>query len=295
MSVESIALVLNHSAATGNDRLVLIGVANHDGDGGSWPTVRTLGRYANVSRRTVQRCLRNLEALGELTVEYNDGGTHRTPKDERPNRYSITLKGGGVTADAPSEKGASERTEGGVTVDTGGASLLSPEPSYNHPEPSVTPGAAAPTLMFDRFWKAYPRHIGKAAALRKWLTLIKTVDPTVIVAGAERMAADPNLPAERFIPHPVTWLNQGRWDDDPYPLLEHDPRAAAAYTPEEAAGRKAPVADPPPALDDDPTGGARWQRFYRERFAAGDAPADAIRRANIALGLTHDGLRKATG
>ena len=36
-------------------------------------------------------------------------------------------------------------------------------------------------------------------------------------AGLARLAADPNRPAPDFVPRPVTWLNQERWNDDPYP------------------------------------------------------------------------------
>ena len=35
--------------------------------------------------------------------------------------------------------------------------------------------------------------------------------------GLQRLASDPNRPAPDFVPRPVTWLNQERWNDDPYP------------------------------------------------------------------------------
>jgi hypothetical protein len=81
------------------------------------------------------------------------------------------------------------------------------KPSSGKPDPS----------LFASFWSAYPRHVAKAAAEKAWAKIVKTIDPLTIVVGAERMAADPNLPAEQFIPHPATWLNQQRWNDPPYP------------------------------------------------------------------------------
>lgn len=71
-------------------------------------------------------------------------------------------------------------------------------------------------LAFDEFWSFYPRKIGKGGAKKTWQKITRRVKPEVIVEGARRMASDPNLPETQFIPHPSTWLNEGRWDDEPY-------------------------------------------------------------------------------
>jgi len=92
MSVESISLVLNHSRAVGTDKVILIGIANHDGDGGAWPTLETLARYANCGERNVRLALRRLEASGELVIHYNQGGTLFQRRDRRPNRYELQVK-----------------------------------------------------------------------------------------------------------------------------------------------------------------------------------------------------------
>ena len=70
--------------------------------------------------------------------------------------------------------------------------------------------------MFDCFWAAYPRRQGKTLARIAFDKAAKTVDARVIIAAAERFALDPNREDE-YTPHPTTWLNQGRWDDDPLP------------------------------------------------------------------------------
>lgn len=92
MSVESLAIVLHHSQAKGTAKLVLIGIANHDGDGGAWPTIDTLARYANVTARNVQKALDTLEALGEVRRIYQAGGDHNIADHRRPNRYKILLQ-----------------------------------------------------------------------------------------------------------------------------------------------------------------------------------------------------------
>lgn len=85
------ALVLHHSRAKGTAKLVLLGIANHAGDGGAWPSVATLARYANVDERSVQRALAQLVQAGELHVHVQGGGTHRTKDHERPNRYDVLV------------------------------------------------------------------------------------------------------------------------------------------------------------------------------------------------------------
>jgi len=69
--------------------------------------------------------------------------------------------------------------------------------------------------QFAEFWALYPRKVGKTAAERKWVTLIRNgTDPTVILDGLRRHLPDLNSRAVKFRPHPATWLSQGRWEDE---------------------------------------------------------------------------------
>lgn len=86
------AVVLHHSRAKGTDKLVLLGIANHQGDGGAWPSVRTLARYANVTHRQVQKSLAKLQGTGELRVHLQDGGPRDLDDSRRPNRYDVVLE-----------------------------------------------------------------------------------------------------------------------------------------------------------------------------------------------------------
>lgn len=168
MSVESLSTVLHHSKAKGTTKLVLVGIANHDGDGGAWPSVGTLMRYTNAGRRTVQDALRALQGLGEIRVHAQAGGTadDRRHWSQRPNRYDvlvecpegcsggtkhkprpgweITKEGDYAPVDNPDGEGvrwtapgAVDRTRGGATDRT----LTVPSTgSDNHPSASVTGG-----------------------------------------------------------------------------------------------------------------------------------------------------------
>lgn len=69
---------------------------------------------------------------------------------------------------------------------------------------------------FAEFWQIYPRREGKQAAAKAFDKATRSVAPEVVIAGAARFRDDPNR-VDEFTPHPSTWLNQGRWDDDPLP------------------------------------------------------------------------------
>lgn len=85
------AVVLNHSRARGTAKLVLLGIANHDGDGGSYPSVERLAVYAGVAERNVQKALNQLVSSGELVIEVQQGGDRETPAGRRTNRYLLRV------------------------------------------------------------------------------------------------------------------------------------------------------------------------------------------------------------
>lgn len=91
MSIEAVSLVLNESKATGRAKLVLLGIANHLGDQGAWPSIATLARYANASERSVKRDLQELIALGELEVQIQNAPMNSQYKT---NLYWITIQAG---------------------------------------------------------------------------------------------------------------------------------------------------------------------------------------------------------
>lgn len=84
--------------------------------------------------------------------------------------------------------------------------------------------------MFDQFWEWYPRKVGKEAARKAWDKARTKTDQQHIIDGIERYRLDPNLPGKEFIPHPATWLNDGRWDDEPLPERGQQQRPNAAQS-----------------------------------------------------------------
>lgn len=142
MSVESLAIALHHSHAKGAAKLVLIGIANHDGDGGAWPSVATLAKYARVTERNVQKAIKELEGLGEIRRLISEGGLHSTASHLRPNLYKFLLTCPPDCDRSTNHRrrhepkpvdlftGVSQATPG-VAGDRGGVSQTTPEPSMN--------------------------------------------------------------------------------------------------------------------------------------------------------------------
>lgn len=72
-------------------------------------------------------------------------------------------------------------------------------------------------VRFDKFWSAYPRKVSKKAAQKSW-ERIKPTDELFgrIMASLEKAKATYQWTKNNgeFIPHPATWLNQERWNDE---------------------------------------------------------------------------------
>src|SRR5262249_52738672 len=93
-----------------------------------------------------------------------------------------------------------------------------PQPIRSEKEPSLRMRGRPYTDDFARFWESYPRKVGKDAAWKAWLR--RKPDPALGAAILEAVAKQQQSlqwqrDGGRFIPHPATWLNQGRWQDEP--------------------------------------------------------------------------------
>ena len=67
---------------------------------------------------------------------------------------------------------------------------------------------------FEDFWKLYPRKRAKGAARKAFARIQWTEDSwSQLVAALEWQTREWTDP--QFIPHPSTYLNQERWEDEP--------------------------------------------------------------------------------
>lgn len=83
-------------------------------------------------------------------------------------------------------------------------------------EPPLPPKGDAVDL-FDQFWSAYPNKTCKAKAHAKWDKLKVTPDLFAqIMTGLRRQCESLAWTKDngQFVPHPTTWLNGERWNDE---------------------------------------------------------------------------------
>ncbi|ENA37452.1 hypothetical protein HMPREF1487_04370 [Pseudomonas sp. HPB0071] len=104
------------------------------------------------------------------------------------------------------------------------------EPLTNNQEPKEEPPlppegecgdqVEAAEDLFSRFWKLYPRKTDKAKAQKAWAKL-NPDQPLFeeIMAGLGRccVCRDWTKDEGQYIPHPTTWLNGRRWEDEVKP------------------------------------------------------------------------------
>ena len=107
-------------------------------------------------------------------------------------------------------------THSNVHVTVGNGSVT---PSEADTETEAKKHSSPLAAQCETLWKLYPRKVGKAAAFKAMAKALrkKPFDAMLLAVGAYakhvvRTDVDP-----QFIPHPATWFNQGRYDDETAP------------------------------------------------------------------------------
>lgn len=77
---------------------------------------------------------------------------------------------------------------------------------------------------FEQFWNSYPRKIGKKAAQKAYQQAKDKPTIVELLAAIEKAKTSEQWTKDngQFIPHPATWLNQGRWTDEPTTTASRD-------------------------------------------------------------------------
>ncbi len=83
-------------------------------------------------------------------------------------------------------------------------------------EPTYTPTADEYSQSFENWWAVYPKHEAKRTAYRAYKAARKRTTDMVLLAGAQKYAADPNREAA-YTKNASTWLNGDCWNDKPLP------------------------------------------------------------------------------
>ncbi len=154
-----------------------------------------------ISPTRASEIINSLASKGFVTIEQTRQGVRTVQRVikvvQRINTSSENLK----NPFGKSEEGSSENLKGKNT-------------KINNTEKVKT---LVSDERFDEFWKQYPNKKAKAAAEKRWKK-ISPDDKTFasIMSGLARHKSSRAWLKDNgeFIPHPATWLNERRWEDE---------------------------------------------------------------------------------
>lgn len=151
---------------------------------------------------------------GKRYIQIDNFTKHQNPHKNEPESEIPCVSDGCRTSDkigTTPEKIESAPADS-LSLDSG---FLIPD----SPTPSPAPGAVAGTSpdLFARFWAMYPNKKGKASAEKAWAKLkVSESLFNLIAEGLARQVVSDAWTKDggQFIPHPSTWLNGKRWEDE---------------------------------------------------------------------------------
>ncbi len=92
-----------------------------------------------------------------------------------------------------------------------------PNPNPNHyNNPSTTPKRVIDDVdeNFKRFWNIYPRRVGKPQALKAFKKQNPKIEDLEKALAWQVKSEQWQKDGNQFVPHPATYLNQRRWEDE---------------------------------------------------------------------------------
>ena len=210
--------VWQHSKSDGRARLLMLAIADHQGELGAWPSLQTLARMVNASERSVQRDIEYLKEMGELEVHYQKAPTRNHYKS---NLYFVKLEGleTGVTGVTDFDGGVTN-AQGGVTNAQGGVTAGGVQSLKEPLRETLT--NQEQNVLFEEFWKEYPKKADKRRAQKSFASAMKRAKFEDLLAGAiayKRSVKDTDL---QWVKNPATWLNADSWENKIEPSAESE-------------------------------------------------------------------------
>ena len=186
-----------------------------DADKECHPSVGSIAREAGISEATVRRGLKLLEDIAAITSEprWTDDG------DRTSNLYHLRYVEPASNRDTTPSQDCDHppsqiRQDPPSQICEGKKIHVEGEPveeELAHASVSTSDDAR---LSFEHWWSAYPRKVGKGAALKRWKAMSRQQRASAVDALPRHVEHWRLSRTEvQFIPHPATWLSQARWDD----------------------------------------------------------------------------------
>ena len=88
------------------------------------------------------------------------------------------------------------------------------------PKPAAT--TTSPAHQAEIIYEAYPRKVARPAAIQAIRRALQAKSFDWLLGQVERYAEAVEGQSKKFVPHPATWFNQARYDDDPNEWAQSD-------------------------------------------------------------------------
>ena len=198
-------------------------LARRASSGAAFPAVASIARVCRLHPQTVRQALRVLVQHRFITRESRPGTTpiyrltssaqwqpptnitgNHSESDTSPSVSESTPKK--QIQSHPSEKDAVEGNpfEGDPMKDN----------PHSPPKGDCVKGTGFTFVQAEAIYAAYPKRVGRPAALRAIRRALVKHAFDYLLERTRLYAKTCNAPSE-FIPHPATWFNQERFNDDP--------------------------------------------------------------------------------
>ena len=189
MSIEAINYAFKCQTKNATQKAVLLVLANYSNENNqSYPSISTISRLSSCQDRTVIRALKELEESGfiQKMPRFNEKG-------QTSNLYTV----------------------GGDKIDMGGVTKKTPYPKEDTINNNKIRGDKKDTPytnQFSEWWELYPRKAGsKKEAFKVFQKVLQKEDYSTIYKATDIFRLNHHTDI-KYIPHPVTWLRQERWE-----------------------------------------------------------------------------------
>jgi len=221
MSVQAITWALGCKTEKSSDKFVLVVLANYsDQDGFCWPHVGTIAELTMLSVRAVRRCLTRLDGAF-ITVEKQRGtfGQQASSHYFLDLNSEIIVQSDILSLSAQSDIDAPPECHPRQNQRDIAATYSNDEPSYIHViDPIVQNDVliVENDVLFDVWWKLYPRKQDKKKALAAWTKQgCEKNAESLIEALKNQIANDAQYSGDQqFIPLPSSYINKEKFNDE---------------------------------------------------------------------------------
>lgn len=170
-------------------------------------------RRKGVTEASIEKSLQDLANIGSILLYEVDGESYfcfpnwadhqriQTKKSRFPSPDDGIIKNSTVSHGEPPPESNPIQSES------------NPNPNTNpNPNARDTRGAA-----FEKFWSAYPRKEGKQKARAAFDKVTAPLEVLLAAIENHKQSAQWTKDNGQYIPHPATWLNGKRWEDQMVP------------------------------------------------------------------------------